>query len=71
MPLVRICAGGGQQWPSLPRPGRFLLEEPGFFWHLVHRGLPRSHDRGRQTASSCAHAAALNWQRSTFRTRAS
>jgi hypothetical protein len=19
MPLVRICAGGGQQWPSLPR----------------------------------------------------
>ena len=19
-PLVRICAGGGQQWPSLPRP---------------------------------------------------
>jgi hypothetical protein len=20
MPLVGICAGGGQQWPSLPRP---------------------------------------------------
>ena len=20
IPLVRICAGGGQQWPSLPRP---------------------------------------------------
>src|SRR5271157_1662120 len=20
MPLARICAGGGQQWPSLPRP---------------------------------------------------
>src|SRR5271157_428986 len=23
MPLARICAGGGQQWPSLPRPFLF------------------------------------------------
>ena len=23
MPLVRICAGGGQQWPSLPRPNSY------------------------------------------------
>jgi hypothetical protein len=27
------------------------LEEPGFFWHLVHRRLPCSHDRRRHTAS--------------------
>jgi hypothetical protein len=40
--------------------GRFLLEELGSFWYLVHRGLPCSHDRRRHTASCYAHAAALN-----------
>jgi hypothetical protein len=50
---------------------RFLVEEPGSFWHPLHRGLPCSHDRRRHTASCYAHAAALNWQRSTFRTKAS
>ena len=39
--------------------GRFLLEEPGAFRHLVHRGFPGSHDRRRHTTSCCAHAAAL------------
>ncbi len=24
-PHVRICAGGGQQWPSLPRPKNSLI----------------------------------------------
>ena len=24
---VRICAGGGQQWPSLPRPFKELVPE--------------------------------------------
>src|ERR1039457_2310177 len=29
MPLVRICAGGGQQWPSLPRLGKGKMGKKG------------------------------------------
>ena len=28
VPLVRICAGGGQRWPSLPRPANFRQTAP-------------------------------------------
>jgi len=49
--------------------GRSPLEGPGCLWHLVHRGLPCSHDHRRHTASCCAHSAARNCQRSTFGTK--
>jgi len=49
--------GDGQTGPAKRgQAGRFLLEEPGSFWRLVHRGLPCSHDRRRHTASCYAHA---------------
>ena len=44
MPLVRICAGGDQQWSSLPRPRTFAIADLGLCWVRV-----------RENSSLCHH----------------
>jgi len=63
MPLVRICAGGDQQWSSLPRPRNFAMtglavcctcvrENSSLSPHLPNRPFPTQAARQRDGAQT-------------------